>query len=173
VKRNLQLIFYSIFITVSAWSNLQGQTQLLEIKTENFYTNFLIEKDSEGTSYLITDITLNNNSYVISPFSTDTIYGHLNLSIQESESISYRGSLSESPFATEEFDPIIETKVKFVRVNTRYKQELQIKSKEDFQVKGHLWFLLEPQCIPYKVEYLISQVDGNLFVEKTSTETDY
>lgn len=167
LKPQLILLFTLLCFSTKA------QTSLLGSSLENFSTAFSIEKDSDNNTHLIALIELNNDSYVISPFSKDTIYGHLDLSIKDTDAVSFEGALSESPISTSEYDPILETEVKFVRLNTRYKQGLNINTEEDFEVAGVLWFLLEPQCVPYKIDYLLIQNSDKLSVEKLNTNTDY
>ena len=75
----------------------------------------------------------------------------------------------ETPNSVEEFDPIIEAPVKFVRVNTTYQKRLKITKGEDFEVDGLVEFLLEPICVPYDVAFKISYKNGKMKVEKTKT----
>lgn len=169
-KKNLSvLIFAFLFLN----STIIAQQPLIGDELNSFYTSFSIEEGQQNEVALIAYIELNNGSYVISPFSKDTIYGHVNLSLKESELITLVGAVSESPISKEEYDPILETQVKFVRTNTRYKQEIKLETKNDFELGGAFWFLLEPECVPYKIDFLLKQKSGRLSVEKMNTATDY
>lgn len=169
MKRQLSISIFSILLCCQAYT----QIQLFDNTLSDFETSFSIETSNENKKHLLVYLELNNESYVISPFSKDTIYGHLELALNENEYLTLANKLSESPLAKEEFDPILETQVRFVKTNTRYQQELDIKTEDDFQTEGHFWFLLEPACIPYKITFRLSQKDGILEVEKLATSKDY
>ena len=121
----------------------------------------------EGEHYLVAAMELDSNSYIISPFSQDSVYSHFDISINKRDKIILDNTLLEVPNSIKEYDPILEEEVNFVRVNTIYKQKLQLIYKGDFQVEGMIEFLLEPSCIPYDVEFAISYQSGKLRVMKT------
>ncbi len=134
-----------------------------------FGIDLVIDKiDDDQYNFGVT-IQLEKGSYVISPFSNDDIYGHFEISIDENKNFLSDKTLLEIPSSVEEMDPIIKEKVKFVRVNTTYKQKVQRLSKNDFEVAGLIEFVLEPSCIPYDVEFVISNRSGKMEVEKTKT----
>ncbi len=130
-----------------------------------------IEKNVADYS-LVVDLKLKPGDYVISPFSKDGFYGQVDISLSESDQLSKGKSLLEIPKSTAEFDPIISQAVNFVRQSTIYKQELKLISSEDFEVPGKIWFLLEPICIPYQVDFLITHQSGVLTIKQTKAGID-
>ncbi len=168
----IQQLTFSLLITFLC-VQVAAQTQFLKNTPTDFETNFSIETDIDNNPSLLVHLILNNGSYVVSPFSKDSIYGQVELVLHKNEFIELSNEISESPITKEEFDPILELHVRFVRTNTRYQQDLKIKTTDDFQSTGHFWLLLEPQCVPYKIDYVLSQKEGVLEISKLSTNTDY
>jgi len=144
------------------------KTDLHSIK-ESFDVLFQVEKLNEEEYNLSTTVILNKGSYIISPFSKDTTYGHFYFNIDKTDHLLADHKLVETPPSIEEFDPILEAPVKFVRVNTTYQQKLKLTKEDDFEVAGLVEFLLEPICIPYDVAFKISYQNGKMSVEKTTT----
>ncbi|MFK7806739.1 MAG: hypothetical protein AB8F74_02960 [Saprospiraceae bacterium] len=158
----------SILLLLNFIATAQVQFPLYGDK-ESFDIKFEIEKTDKEEYFLVASIELSEDSYVVSPFSKDDTYGHFIISIAENKYLTKGTELLEIPPSTEEYDPILEEPVHFVRVNTTYKQKLKLNSTNDFKVSGLLEFLLEPACIPYDVEFLISSSSGVLEVEKVRT----
>ena len=125
-----------------------------------------VDKDQYDLS---ATIELEGESYVNSPFSKDEIYGHFEISIEETDKFQLTEQLIESPNSVEEYDPIVEMPVRFVRENTTYKQRLSKLSQNDFEVAGLIEFVLEPSCVPYDVTFTISNNSGVLAVKKMKT----
>lgn len=112
------------------------------------------------------NLKLQKGSYVISPHSRDTIYGHITLSLDDNSFLEKKGDMKESPMSTKEFDPIIKGDVHFIREDTKFEQSYLLKNAEDFKVKGNLWFVLEPECAPYDNHFEIIKKDGNVSIKK-------
>ena len=142
---------------------------------ESFELKLDIKKVTDNEYTLINTIELENDSYVVSPFSKDKIYGHFTVSIEENDYIFLEESIIEFPETVEKYDPIIEEKVRFVRENTIYNQNIKLKRTGDFEVRALTWFLLEPQCVPLDVEYIISYRDGKMEInqKKITISEDY
>ena len=162
------LTFALLFFSFSCFA----QPFRVEKVSETFDVGLQID-EVNGKSYLVTTIELGADSYVVSPYSEDTIYGHFEVSIEETNHLIMDKTPLEIPSSVMEFDPILESQVRFVRENTTYKQQLKVSAKEDFEVSGAVWFVLEPSCKPYKVKFVISSHDGEITVEKISTALDY
>ncbi len=114
-------------------------------------------------------MNLDKGSYIISPFSQDSIYGNFSIAIEENNFLTADEVLVEVPKSVEEMDPIIERPVRFVRVNTIYHQKIKVLTKEDFEVTGLIEFVLEPSCVPYDVEFILAQRAGKMKVKKIKT----
>lgn len=142
--------------------------QKSEATNPNFDIGLDIKK-LENSHYLSVSLELFDGAFVVSPYSKDTIFGHFDISIADMGSVITEGLPLELPSSIEEFDPVLEAPVRFVRTNTTFTQKLNILTKEDFQVSGLIWFVLEPSCVPYDVEFTLSSQNGILKVEKTKT----
>lgn len=139
------------------------------INEPTFDVLFQVNELENNEYNLMATIILDKGSYIISPFSTDSTYGHFYFNVEKSDYLVTDNQLIETPNSVEEFDPIIEAPVRFVRVNTAYRQKLKLTKEEDFEVTGLVEFLLEPICVPYDVEFKISYKNGTMKVEKTKT----
>jgi hypothetical protein len=140
-----------------------------EVTDEPFGIEFQIKPIRDNEFELAVSIILDSGSYVVSSSSEDNFYGHFEISINPSDHLILDHTVSESPNSIEEFDPILKRNVKFVRVNTTFKQQLMVTSQNDFEDSGSVWFMLEPICIPYNVGFSISSDQGELKVAKTKT----
>ena len=148
------------------------QPESLELSViDESYTLTLQIDELESEDYLLSaKIDFIDSSYVVSPFSEDTIFGKFVVSIEENSNILLESSISELPNSIEEFDPIINQPVRFIRENTTFKKKLKVLSKDDFQVTGEIWFVLEPRCIPEEIKFTISSNSGLLKIEKNEKQ---
>ncbi|MFK7775622.1 MAG: M56 family metallopeptidase [Saprospiraceae bacterium] len=144
------------------------KTDLPSIK-ESFDVIFQLNQLNTKEYNLAVTMELNDGAYIVSPFSKDSTYGHFYFTLPNNEYLVSDNQLLETPNSVEEFDPIIEAPVRFVRVNTTYQKKLKLTEKGDFEITGLVEFLLEPVCIPYDVEFKISYKNGEMKVEKTKT----
>jgi len=145
---------------------ISKKNQIVEVEKQKkpFKLEFQLKKIDSENYNLVTTISLDKGSYIISPFSQDTVYGHFELTLKDSNNLVFTSKMTESPNSKTEFDPIIKDYVNFVRTNTTYSQHIKILNKEDFEVSGNVWFLIEPLCSPVDIEYILSYNSGNLSV---------
>ncbi len=177
LKMRKSLVFFFILLSIACIANNNPpdiNNKVVKKDTSNiidppFGITLQIEKIENDQYNLIVDIELKNKSYIISPFSKDEVYGHFNISIEGNSKLTPIESLLETPKAVEEFDPILNEPVKFVRVNTTYKQKVKLLEKDNFEMSGLIWFVLEPSCIPYDVNFVISNRSGVMKIHKTKT----
>ena len=131
---------------------------------KNFELQFELDKTEKGyTLNMVLDLA--KGSYIISPFSQDSFYLNYTITYTEADGYLQIGEIQEFPTAIEELDPYIEKRVKLVRTNTVYTQNLLTVSNEDFEVSGIVEFLVEPSCIPYDINFVITQTDGLLTIK--------
>jgi len=141
--------------------------QTKKIINEAFEVYLQIDSISIDKYALAATMKLDEGSYIISPFSKDDFYLPFTITIDDSKFLQPSDELFEFPMSVEELDTIINKQVRFVRANTTFTQNLNVMSQEDFEVAGLIEFLIEPQCIPYDVEFVISKNSGEVKVEKT------
>lgn len=171
------LVFSVLLITISCGakelpnpSEQKMTTPTLELPDDtHFDIQFETKQVGYQRYYLTAALTLDEGSYVISPFSEDTFYMHFNILLDENDFIKAYQPILETPASVIEFDTIIKTPVRFVRQNTTYKQAIKIKKQDDFTTKGIVELLVEPSCIPYHVEFTLSYQSGALNIQKTET----
>ena len=87
--------------------------------------------------------------------------GKFTIVLDEPGKIQALGTLIEKPLSIEELDQR-EGLVNWVRKSTNYRQKLKILSGENFEVRGHVQFTIEPRCTLEKIPFLLSQKDGKL-----------
>ncbi len=61
--------------------------------------------------------------------------------------------------------PFTNGTVNWVRVNTNYKQQLEVATQVDFQVFGYIQFTIEPRCSLEKIPFIIKKENGKLKFE--------
>lgn len=135
----------------------------------SFDIQLQIDQIDEDDYNLSATVKLDKGSYIISPYSTDSFYLAFMLSIPENNYFTTNSMLLEFPTSIPEIDPILNKPVRFVRKTTTYKQKIKVSEKDDFEVTGLIEFLLEPSCVPYDVEFTISNRSGKMEVKKMKT----
>jgi len=152
-------------------NEVNAATQIQESKEveETFDIKIEIEKTDDKKYELSTTIELKDGNYIISPYSEDDIYLHYSITIPKNNNLIVDEKLIEIPASIPEIDPILNIPVRFVKETTTYKQEIEVTTEKDFEVSGLIEFLVEPSCIPYDVEFLISHQSGIMEVKKTKT----
>lgn len=171
------LTFFFLVLMCSCTTTVTQSKQIKTISNDakdkitdnHFEINFQMDKADDDWYSLSTTIELEKGDFVISPFSKDSVYGHFEISFADSSNIIFDDLLLEIPKSIEEYDPIIEASVNFVRQNTTYKKKLKATGKDDFEVFGMIEFVHEPRCIPYDVEFKITYNAGKMEVMKTKT----
>ncbi len=176
---NKVLAFTGLLFTIGCASDSQQESPVTELipamaisdgqlLEEQFDIQVALD-ENEGQASLSVALKIDAGSFVVSPHATDSVYGHFTISIVENEALSFSGEVIETPNSVKEFDPVLEDSVKFIRVNTDFSQAINSNIEGDFDVPGMIEFVLEPKCVPYDVEFVITQVDGKLSVVKTKT----
>jgi hypothetical protein len=172
MKKSLMFLVLVIsIVSFSAYKYADIPNKSKSNLSETMLKPFDIQLDMEklgGSEYeLAVAIKLNKGDYIVSPFSTDGIYATFSLAIPKTSYLKVNKTLSEKPESLPEIDPIINKPVRFVRVNTTYKQKIEVTKEEDFEVSGLIELLLEPRCVPYDVEFKLSYKSGKLIAKKT------
>ncbi|NOX47160.1 MAG: hypothetical protein GXO89_09310 [Chlorobi bacterium] len=173
MNKSITIVVILLGIALSA---IQGQTgtvrDSLNPKEENGFTvqdeeytlHFKIENTNKQEPALVIVVELYNGSHYISPLAKGDFTGKFNLDLGSFTHLGFEGEIKENPRSTEEFssDPFVKGTVNWVRVNSTYKQDLQVKSQEDFEVFGSLRFTIEPRCTLEVIRFTISFKDGEL-----------
>jgi len=134
------------------------------INDKDYTLHFEIEKVKNQQPTLVIDIELQNGAHFISPNAKRNFTGKFYMDLGDYTHLDFEGDIMETPRSVEEFDPHPFTGglVNWVRINTTYKQSLQIKSQNDFEVFGRLRFVIEPRCTLEEIPFGLSYEDGIL-----------
>lgn len=133
------------------------------IDHQDYTLHFNLEKINEKHN-LIVSIELHNGSHYISPNAKREFKGKFYMDLGSYTHLNFDGKINETPLSIEEYDhhPFTNGLVNWVRINTTYKQPLQLKSQEDFIVFGRLQFTIEPRCTFEEIPFAISYQDGEM-----------
>ena len=104
-------------------------------------------------------------SFVVSPLSTDSLYGKLALTCSSLEF----GEWDEAPVSRGSWDEFAEGFVRFVQVPTRWSVPLERMPDGDFEAEAELFFVVEPACIPYSTTLTIERRNGDLALSANAT----
>jgi hypothetical protein len=137
--------------------------------TNSYSLDLEISKVNEEEYDLNVTIDPEEGSYVVSPFSQDTILGKFEVSIDDNANMIADGNLSESPNSVEEFDEALEENVRFAKEKTTYTQRLKLQTQDDFSVKGSVWFVYEPQCTLEEINFMITYKGREMSIEELKT----
>ena len=129
------------------------------INDKDYTIHFSIEKTKDQKPTLVIAMELHNGAHYVSPFAKGDFSGKFYMDLGSNKDLVFKGDIIEIPQSIEEFEPNLFSNglVNNVRVNTTYKQALQMKTQKDFEVFGRLRFTIEPRCtleeIPFKISY--------------------
>ncbi|MCF6306935.1 MAG: hypothetical protein L3J09_03160 [Flavobacteriaceae bacterium] len=167
------IAFVLLSITIStSQQSIKSFANIATVQPQNFteftindseYTlHFELEETKDNEQFLIILVEFHNNSEFISPFEDKEFKGKFNLSLGTTNHINFEGDIIETPQAVDAYDKFGHQFVKWVKVNTIYRQRLTIKTKEDFKVLGRLQFTIEPRCTLEQIPFSISYKDGKM-----------
>jgi hypothetical protein len=172
-----------LFISIGCTSDKKKITAALEtekIKETKISKDFTTIKDTEYTLHfeientniqkpiLVISIELHNGSYFVSPHAKRDFKGKFYMDLGSYTHLDFEGDIIETPRSVEEIDehPFVNGTINWVRENTTYKQQLNIKSEEDFEVYGRVRFTIEPRCTLEEIPFIISYKNGVItFIE--------
>ncbi len=149
-------------------SNIPEEFEISISPEYPFGVHFIINEKGGNKFELMTTIELKDGDFIISPFSTDGFYGKVDFSFEKRTGISLDSDFLENPIFKEEMDTIINKPVRFVRETVNYFHSFQVDTKKDFDVNGLIWLVLEPSCVPYEVDFMISQKEDKVTAKKTA-----
>lgn len=152
--------------------NSGEQTNTIKPSLENdkgFDLSFHVNPKADSNYDFLIDLKLDSGNYIISPFSKDNFYMPFSLVLDKNTHLHIDQAILEIPKSKIELDTIINLPVRFIRTNTQFIQKVNVRTSDDFEVLGKVEFLIEPSCIPYSIDFMISQQDGKMAIKKTKT----
>lgn len=110
---------------------------------------------------------LYNNSYYASSNTKKDLKGKFTFFIESNDSFILKKNLTETPLTNKKYISSTNDKglTSWIGVDTSYKQNIEITTKEDFQAKGYIQFTIEPRCTLEKTPVMISYKNGMLKFE--------
>jgi|GEM_PF-2330376 len=132
--------------------SIQVKLQVKQI--ENDYFNFLIKMNMFG------------DSWIVSPLEKEYPYGEMTIDFDKNDHFVLLDSINETPNSIYKSDPLWKNEYKIIKGETDLKQKIRLLSITDFEVTGHIFFMLEPICKPYEIEFEISNKSGKITVKQ-------
>ena len=138
------------------------------INNHDYTLHFEIEKTNDQKHTLVIAIELHNDAHYISPFAKRDFSGKFYMDLGSYNDLDFESDIIETPRSVEEVDShhFVNGTVNWVRVNTTYRQALQIKSQENFEVFGRVQFTIEPRCTFEEIPFAISYQDGVMKIKQ-------
>ncbi|MEO9533277.1 MAG: hypothetical protein ABJG68_10085 [Crocinitomicaceae bacterium] len=133
---------------------------------ENFTVDFGLDENNS----IVATITPGEGAYFASPESRDLLKGYANLEVEQNDFIHVDDGFIESPASEKVYDSYSKSYINWVYDQTSYTYGTCRKIGEDFEVGGVLSFVIEPECSRYEVAFILKNKEGELSIEKTTTE---
>ena len=113
------------------------------------------EADSLPHAILITEVDIPNGSYVISALSDRDYLGKFQV-IWKDSTIRPAGALFENPISMPGWEPFDKVYTPMMFENTEVRQEWAL-PKDTSAFEGQVFFVLEPQCVPYALDFTLEK----------------
>ena len=114
-----------------------------------------LEPSTEGAWNLILDLDIGPRDWVVSSYSTDSMFGKVSLQIQEPHALTLLGPMEEIPPSQWEVEPFSQLDIKVIRYDTRMIQKLTIAEGQTEDIHGRVFFVLEPLCTPFETTFTL------------------
>lgn len=142
--------------------NLKTETNKLvqfgpNLPAEPYEIKLDVHPTSNHIYELEIQMLLYNNAYYASSNSKKDFKGKFSFFINDNTFFILKSNLIETPLLITEKDSEATDNQSsdWIRVNTNYKQQLEIKTSEDFMVTGYIQFTIEPRCTLEKIPVII------------------
>ena len=122
-----------------------------------FQLDIALEPASEGEWNLILDLDMDPGDWVVSSYSTDSMFGRVALRFQEPEALTLSGAMEEIPPSQWEVEPFSQLDIKVIRRDTRMIQPMAMDVNHVDAIHGKVFFVLEPLCTPFETTFTLTQ----------------
>ena len=123
-----------------------------------------IENTDNKNPILVIEMLLKNGAHFISPLEKKDYTGKFHFDFGSYKDLEFEGEVSESPRSVAKvLYPNYTSKREgtlWITENTIYKQALNLKTTNDFEVFGRVQFTIEPTCTFEETPFAISYKDG-------------
>lgn len=113
------------------------------------------QADSLQHAVLITEVDIPTGSYVISALSDRNYLGKFQV-IWKDSTIRPAGALVEAPISMPGWEPFDKVYTPMMFENTEIRQEWAL-PKDTSAFEGQVFFVLEPQCVPYALDFTLEK----------------
>ena len=118
-----------------------------------------LEPADEGAWNVVLDLDIGPRDWVVSSYSTDSMFGKVALRFQEPHALTLLGPMEEIPPSQWEVEPFSQLDIKVIRHDTRMIQTLAIAPGHTEDIHGRVFFVLEPLCTPFETTFTL-QLDA-------------
>ena len=139
-----------------------------ETSDDSIHVILNVQKINESEFNFQIEMQLFGESWVLSPLEKEFPYGCMEIEFDQNEKLELIDPISENPESKYLNDSNWQKPYRVISDEVVLEQKLKINSKEDFTLEGYIFFVLEPICNPYRMEFALFYESGNLRVEETS-----
>jgi hypothetical protein len=134
-----------------------------------FGLTFKVEGEKEGVeATLVMDLDLfQKEDWVVSTHSTDSMFGKVDVRFLDLPLLMPAGVLTERPEPTWEVEHFSQLDIRVLRQDTEMRLPVRSTSDRDFEARGQVFFVLEPLCMPFEVDFMVGRRAGAWVVERT------
>lgn len=125
-----------------------------------FQLNVALEPTSNGEWNLMLDLDMDPGDWVVSSYSTDSMFGKVALRFREPHALTLLGSIEEIPPSQWEVEPFSERDIKVIRRDTRMIQRLTMNPRHSKDIHGTVFFVLEPLCTPFETTFTMTPMSS-------------
>ena len=135
-----------------------------------FRLDVALEPSAKGEWNLILDLDMDPGDWVVSSYSTDSMFGKVALRFQEPEALTLLGAMEEIPSSQWEVEPFSQLDIRVLRRDKRMIQRIFMDSNHVDDIHGKVFFVLEPLCTPFETTFtLIHTLEGGWQVVHTGS----
>lgn len=125
-----------------------------------FQLDVALEPADKGEWNLILDLDLDRGDWVVSSYSTDSMFGKVSLRFQEPHALTLLGVMEEIPPSQWEVEPFSQLDIKVIRRDTRMIQRLAMDLNHVGDIHGRVFFVLEPLCTPFETTFTLTHTSA-------------
>ena len=158
------MVVFRVILCIGLLSNSWAQAQDLP-----FGLTFEVEGTTGGAdATLVLDLDLfQAEDWVVSTHSTDSMFGKVDVRLLDLPLLMPAGELTERPESTWEVEHFSQLDIRVLRQDTEMRLPVRVTSGLDFEAKGQVFFVLEPLCMPFEVDFTVGRRAGVWAVEST------
>ena len=159
-----RMIVFGLPLCVGLLSSGWGHAQDLP-----FGLTFEVEgATGEADATLVLELDLiQQEDWVVSTHSNDSMFGKVEVRFLDLPLLMPAGVLTERPESTLEVEHFSQLDIRVLRQDTEMRLPVRATSDLDFEAKGQVFFVLEPLCVPFEVDFTVDRRAGVWAVECT------